>query len=44
MLETITDIRYIQKLPGHKSSKNNRDLYTSINKMFTKYKAPFDDL
>ena len=44
MLETIFNIRYIQKLPGHKSSKTT-EIYTHVStKSLQNIEVPFDDL
>jgi integrase/recombinase XerD len=44
LLESGTDIRYIQELLGHKSSKTT-EIYTHVTeKSLQKIKSPFDDL
>jgi len=44
LLESGTDLRYIQELPGHKSSKTT-EIYTHITtKSIQKIRSPFDDL
>ena len=44
LLETGTDLRYIQKLLGHKSSRN-REIYTHVStKSLQNIKSPFDEL
>lgn len=44
MIETITEIRYIQKLPVHKSSKTTEN-YTNVStKSLQNIKSQFDDL
>jgi integrase/recombinase XerD len=44
MLETIINIKYIQKLPGYKSCKTT-DMYIHVStKSLQKIKSPFDDL
>jgi len=44
MLENGTDLRYIQEILGHKSSKTT-EIYTHVsNKSLQKIKNPFDDL
>ena len=44
LLESGTDLRYIQELPGHRSSRTT-EIYTHVTtKSIQKIRSPFDDL
>ena len=44
LLEQGTDLRYIQELLGHKSSKTTENITHVSTKSLQKIKSPFDDL
>ena len=44
LLENGTDLRYVQELPGHNSSRTT-EIYTHVStKSLQQIKSPFDDL
>ncbi len=44
LLESVTDLRYIQELLGHKSSRTTEIYLHVTTKSIQKIRSPFDDL